>query len=367
MAFALFAQELLSIHPSSREFHVTLRASTLFRCAALSLLLASGLGSVAHAQAPLTPVRFKLDWVWQAPQSIWTLAYERGYFKEEGLEVVIDRGYGGPDTIGSVASGAYDIGFSDVNNLVEFNAKNPDHKVKSAFIVYDATLAAIITRKGNGINTPKDLEGKVIGAPLTTGGRTLFPAFAKANGIDDGKITWETISIQLQDQQFAQGKFDAIASFATTSLLNLKLLGVDLDKLTVFTFFKHGLDLYGSSLLVRPEWAAANPETVRKFIRATMRGMQSMLADKTAAIASLQKRDPMLDTKIEIDRLDMMIEMALKTPSVEKNGVSYVDPERMDRGLAIVAKAFNVSPAPKTADVFTDAYLPPPGERVLKF
>jgi NitT/TauT family transport system substrate-binding protein len=63
----------------------------------------------------------------------------------------------------------------------------------------------------------------------------------------------------------------------------------------------------------------------------------------------------------------MMIEMALKTPSVRKNGVSYVDPERMDRGLAIVAKAFEVSPAPKTADVYTDAYLPPPQERMLKF
>ena len=92
-----------------------------------------------------------------------------------------------------------------------------------------------------------------------------------------------------------------------------------------------------------------------------------MLADKKAAIASLQKRDSMLDTKIEIDRLDMMIEMALKTPSVEKNGVSYVDPERLDRGLAIVAKAFSVSPVPKTADVYTDAYLPSPQERMLTF
>ena len=49
---------------------------------------------------------------------------------------------------------------------------------------------------------------------------------ARANGIDEKKITWETINIQLQDQQFAQGKFDAVASFATTSLLNLKQLGV---------------------------------------------------------------------------------------------------------------------------------------------
>src|SRR6266852_579552 len=111
----------------------------------ISLVLWFGGGLTSGAQAQLTPIRFKLDWVWQAPQSIWTLAHERGYFRDEGLEVTIDRGYGGPDTLGSVASGAYDIGFSDVNNLVEFNAKNPDHKLKSAFIVYDATLAAIIT------------------------------------------------------------------------------------------------------------------------------------------------------------------------------------------------------------------------------
>jgi NitT/TauT family transport system substrate-binding protein len=339
--------------------------STRFRSAALGLLIACALTTAASAQ--LTTVRFRLDWVWQAPQSIWTLAHERGYFKEEGLDVTIDRGYGGPDTTGSVASGAYDIGFSDINNMVEFNGKNPDHKLQCVLVVYDATLAAIITRKGNGINTPKDLEGRVIGAPLTTGGRTLFPAFARVNGIDQSKITWETISIQLQDQQFAQGKFDAVASFATTSLLNLKLLGVDLDTLRVFRFFKYGLDLYGSSLLVRPQWAQANAETVRKFIRATLRGMNAMLADKPAAIASLQKRDPMLDSRIEMDRLDMMIEMALRTATVEKYGVSHVDPGRMDRALDIVAKAFNISPVPNTAGIYTDAYLPPPPERMLKF
>ncbi len=134
------------------------RASRWINGAALGLALACAFEPAAYAQTQLTPVRFRLDWVWQAPQSIWTLAYERKYFQDEGLDVTIDRGYGGPDTIGSVASGAYDIGFSDVNGLVEFNAKNPDHKVKAVFIAYDATLGAIITRKGNGINTPKDLR-----------------------------------------------------------------------------------------------------------------------------------------------------------------------------------------------------------------
>jgi NitT/TauT family transport system substrate-binding protein len=330
-----------------------------------TLVLLCALIAMPAWSESLTPVKFRLDWVWQAPQSIWTLADERGYFKDEGLDVTIDRGFGGPDTMAAVASGGYDFGFSDINNLVEYNARNPDHKLISPFVVYDATLAAIITRKGNGINTPKDLEGHVIGAPLTTGGRTLFPAFAQANGIDPAKITWETIGIQLQDQQFAQGKFDAIASFSTTSLLNLELLGVPRSKLTLFSFFDHGLDLYGSSLLVRPEFAAAHPDTVKKFLAATVRGMQAMLADKDAAIASLLKRDPTMDPKIERERLDLMIQLALKTPSVEQHGVSYVDPARMDRGVAIVAQAFDVTPAPKTTEMFTDAYLP--ADRQLKF
>jgi NitT/TauT family transport system substrate-binding protein len=133
----------------------------------------------------------------------------------------------------------------------------------------------------------------------------------------------------------------------------------------LFSFFDHGLDLYGSSLLVRPEFAASHPDTVKKFLAATVRGMQAMLADKDTAISSLLKRDPTMDPKIERERLDLMIQLALQTPSVEQHGASFVDPARMDRGLAIVAQAFNVTPAPKTADVFTDAYLP--ADRKLKF
>jgi NitT/TauT family transport system substrate-binding protein len=94
--------------------------------------------------------------------------------------------------------------------------------------------------------------------------------------------------------------------------------------------------------------------------------MNAMLADKPAAIASLQKRDPMLDAKIEADRLEMMIAMALRTPTVEKFGVSHVDPARMQRALEIVAGAFSI-PVPRVADIHTDAYLPPPADRMLKF
>jgi NitT/TauT family transport system substrate-binding protein len=335
---------------------------------AMSFALAAGLASSAFAQSQeLIPVRLRLDWVWQAPQSIWTLANERGYFRDEGLSVTIDRGYGGLENAAALASGNYDIMFSDINTVILFNAKSTDQKLLAVFVIYDAYLGSVITRKGNGIIKPKDLEGKTIGAPLTTGGRTMFPAFAQANGVDDSKINWQTVSIQLQDQQFVQGQFDAVASFTTTSLLNLKQLGMDRDKLTIFNFCDYGVDLFGSGLVVRSDFAQNKPEVIQKFIRATLRGMQAMLDNKVEAIESLKKRDPLLNIQIEVERLNLMIEMALKRPTVETHGVGYVDPARLQHSIDTVATVFKLPQVPKAEEVYTDKFVPSQSERMLKF
>lgn len=337
------------------------------RMAAAVLLTFGVVTSVSGHTEELTPVRLRLDWVWQAPQAIWTLANERGYFKDEGLSVTIDRGYGGLENAAALASGNYDIMFGDINSVILFNAKSAEHKLISVFVIYDAYPGAVIVRKGSGITKPKDLEGKTIGAPLTTGGRTMFPAFAAANGVDESKVTWQTVSIQLQDQQFVQGQFDGVASFATTSLLNLKQLGVDRDKLTVFNFCDYGVDLFGSGLVVRSDLVEKKPEVIAKFIRATLRGMKAMMGNKVEAIETLKKRDPLLSIPIEVDRLNLMIEMTLKRPSVEQNGVGYVDPARLQRNIDTMTSVFKIAEKPKSEEVYIGKFVPPQSERMLPF
>src|SRR5580658_9786993 len=143
---------------------------------AAAAVLAIAAIAPARAAEELVPVRLRLDWVWQAQQSIWTLASERGYFRDEGLSVTIDRGYGGVENAAALAAGTYDIMFSDINSVILFNAKSPDRKLIAVFVIYDAYPGSVIARKGNGIAKPKDLEGRVIGAPVTQGARTMFPA-----------------------------------------------------------------------------------------------------------------------------------------------------------------------------------------------
>jgi NitT/TauT family transport system substrate-binding protein len=344
----------------------SLRRNFLTVGAALGISSLLSLPTRSSRAATLIPVKLRLDWVWQAPQSVFTIAYERGYYREEGLDVSIDRGYGGMDNTIALASGQYDFLFSDLTNVMLFNDKST---VKETCVLQlqDAYLGCVIARAGSGIDKPKDLEGKTIGAPLTTGGRTMFPAFADKNGIDQSKVTWDTISIQLQDQQFAQGKFDAIASFVTTSLLNLQQLGVTREKLKIFDFADYGVDLYGSGVIVRKDYITSHPDIVLKFVQATIRGAQAMLLNKQEAIATLSKRDPMLDAKTELDRLNLMIEMTMNRPSVRTNGLGYIDPARIDDSITTVNKLFELKEMPVASDIYSTQFLPPKEERLLRF
>src|SRR5690606_2548930 len=79
-------------------------------------------GSSAMAQ---TAVKFTLDWKFEGPAAGFFLALDKGYFKDEGLDVTIDTGNGSVEAIPRVASGAYQMGFGDINSVIKFLDEDP--------------------------------------------------------------------------------------------------------------------------------------------------------------------------------------------------------------------------------------------------
>ena len=146
-----------------------------------SLVLAVA-APAAHAQD--TPIKFQLDWRFEGPQAMFLVPLAKGYFKAEKLDVTVDAGNGSGGAVTRVASGAYEMGFADIAALMEFHANNPTapNKPVAVMMVYNNTPAAVLALKKSGIRTPKDLEGKKLGAPVFDAGRKAFPIFAKANG-----------------------------------------------------------------------------------------------------------------------------------------------------------------------------------------
>ena len=136
----------------------------------------TALGAAVGAQAQ-TSVPFALDWKFEGPSAAYFAAIDNGHFAAGGLNVEISAGSGSLDAIPKVATGAFPMGFADINSLIKFKDQNPDAPVIAVMMVYDKPPFAVIGRKSQGVSAPADLEGKILGAPPPDGAWTPGKAY----------------------------------------------------------------------------------------------------------------------------------------------------------------------------------------------
>jgi len=337
---------------------------TTLRTLAAAAVAAIGL-QAAPAAAQETRVRFQLDWRFEGPAALFTLPAKKGYFKAEKLDVVIDAGNGSGGTITRVASGSYDMGFADLAALMEFWGNNPTAPIKpvAVMMVYNNTPAAVLALKKSGIRTPADLAGKKLGAPVFDAGRKAFPIFAKANGIDAGKVQWTSMDPPLRETMLVRGDVDAITGFYFTSLLNLNARGVKDEDVVVLPYPQFGVKLYGNVIITTEDFLKKNPEAVRAFLRAFTKGVRDVIAKPDEGIASVRERDPLIDVALETRRLKLALANSVVTPDARTEGFGEVSPPRLALMASQVNDVFGLRERIQPDRIFVSGLLPPKEQR----
>ena len=325
--------------------------------------LAFGLAtmSMAATSNAETNIQFALDWKFEGPSAPYFLAIDNGHFADAGLEVEISPGKGSLDAIPKVATGAFPVGFADINSLIKFLDQNPSAPVTAVMMVYDKPPFAVVGRKSLGISGPGDLEGSVLGAPPPDGAWAQFPSFAKANNIDIDKIKVEPVGFPTREPMLAEGKVDSVTGFSFSSYLNLVRLGVPEDDISTILMADHGLRLYGNAVIVNTDFAATNGDTVKAFLGAVAAGWKDAIADPTAAAAALVKRNPAADAALEKRRLELAINANVLTDYVKANGMGGIDSARFSAAIKQLSETYDYKADPDAALYFTDAYLPAGG------
>jgi len=330
------------------------------RRAALAL---PALATAASAQSPR--IRITLDWAFQSPNAFALVARERGWFREAGVEVQIDRGQGGGGVPVALAGGTHDVGYADINPAIRFMAENPDRGIICVAILHDSAASCAIVRADGPIRTPKDLEGKRLAAPEFDSGRQLFPAFARAAGIDASRVTFVSVTPALREPLLVRREVDGITGFVTTSALALKGIGMDHPAQRVFLYNEHGLNLYGGCLLTTRAFAERNPAGLRGVVAAMIRGFRSSVSDGEGMLNVLRQVEPLTDVALERERHALNLSRVAITDHTRREGISVVDMARLQTGIQAVESSFNLPNRLQAGSFYTPDFLPPIADRRL--
>ena len=343
---------------------VNIAGHIFIRRVALGALTAAAALFLTSAALAQTAVRFSLDWKYEGTQAPFLVALDRGYFKLEGLDVTIDSAVSSFESINRLASGTYDMAFADINLLIKFRDQNPQNLIKNIFMTYNKPAYAIITRKSRGVATPKDLEGKKLGAPTADSAFAQWPFFARVTNIDLSKVTIMNVGFAVREPMLASGHVDAVTGLSFSSYINLAYGGVPRDDIVVFLMANFGVSLYGNGIMVGPKFAAEKPNAVKGFLRAYLKGLKDALKDPGASIDSVLRRTPVATKPLELERLQMAVRDNILTPEVQAKGFGDVDLERLDRAIEQIAMAYAFKSAkPKAQDIFDASFLPAETER----
>ena len=333
-------------------------------CSGLLGLAFAGIATTLPATAQ-TPIKFLLAWTYEPPTSAWTLAQTSGCFKRNGLDVTIDGGRGSGDTLSKVAAGAYDIGIADFSALVSFNSRFPAQRMIATMIMNDRAPMSIGVLKTSGMTKPQDIVGKRVADNVGEASREMFPAFAKANGIKPDSITWINVAPNLREASLVRGQADVAAGNFLTIWVGLHRLGLKDSDFTLMPYADWGVDMMGNSVVSKPGWAAAHSDVLKKFNACGIEAIRTSILQPPVAVDSLKSYNKLIERDEGIAELEIANRVTSMTDYVKKHGLGAVDAGRVDKALNEISSALGIA-KPDADQVWTDAYLPPDKDRMVK-
>lgn len=284
-------------------------------CRAAALAALALVAPSAGAQA--TPVTFRADWTFKAVHAPVFLALERGYYAKEGLDLQFLAGSGSANAVKSVGSKSDSFGLADAAVLAR--AVGEGSPVKSIAVIQQANPIAIAARAD--IKAPKDLEGKVLVTTAATGPAQFFPIFARGAGFDASKVTIANVAGNAQISTFIAGRGDAVTVYTNNELPLLQARTPD-KTYTVFRYADFGVVLLNQAILAHNDTIAQNPELVRKFLRATLKGYEDTAKTPAAAVDAFLKANPTTERALLERQLAESLAL-LRTPASKDKPIGW--------------------------------------------
>jgi len=275
------------------------------------------------------------------------VAQEKGYFKDAGLDVTIQKGAGNAQILGLIKAKQADFAALDFTGAEIQAGKGAFTNWRAIAAVHQQTLVSIMTTADTGITKPTDLTGKTIATATGSVSELLFPAYAKLAGLDPKTVKIQGAQTTALNSLMAQRRVDGLSTF----LLSKKALEtVSKKQVVVMPYSEYLSDLFGNAIIARDDVIAADKDEVQKFTDAIMKGLQYTIDHPDEAAQIMNKDEPTAAIPAAVGEIN-----AMKPYVSPPNGapLGHLDQERVARSIAVL-QGNGLIPAGLTPDKVVD-------------
>ncbi|HEY8596788.1 MAG TPA: ABC transporter substrate-binding protein [Thermomicrobiales bacterium] len=273
-----------------------------------------------RASGPLRKLTIGLGYIPDIQFAPFYAAKERGYFRDEGLDVEFKQGFE-TDVLKLLGTGALNFGVAGGDEVIVARSQGvPLVYVASWYQKFPVTVVAL--EKAN-IRKAEDLKGRTIGVPGRYGATYVgLRALLDSAGLKESDVQIREVGFN-QVQALTQGQVEAVVGYTNNEPVQLQALGQAITTINVFD----RVNLVSNGLITDEKTQSGDPELVRAVTRAFLRGVQDTLADPEAAITVSTPTIPGAADKRDQLRAVLAASLPLyASPQAAANGVGYSDP-----------------------------------------
>jgi NitT/TauT family transport system substrate-binding protein len=329
----------------------TSRRTFLRSTAGAGFALAAGARS-RPARAATEKITFQFDWIPFGRHTPYYAALENGFYAEKGLDVTILQGRSTIQGIRTLVAGQSQFIFQDIAVMLSVRATE-GAKIKALACMYQKTPHTLFYIKNSGIVKPKDIEGKKIAFTPGDSPRKMFPAFAKASGIDESKVSWLSVDPNSKNAVLLNHQAEGMVTYIFT-LPVLQKSAQNGDEVGAFIYGDYGADFYSNGIGAMDDYVKAKPKVAHDFVQATMEGLKFTLAHPKEAVAMLKKHQAQLDTDVALQEVEILRDI---TDSKNLKVLGSMTADKMKATEDLMIKYMDLPSSVDLTDTFTNEYL----------
>ncbi len=280
------------------------------------------------------------------------VADKKGYYAQEGIKLTFDYNFE-TDVVQRVAQGTVQFGMASGDSVLLARAQGLPVRVVSTNNQRFPTV--FFSKAAAGITKPEDLKGKTVGIPGRFGASYIgLLALLYANKIPESDLNIQEIGFA-QVAALTEDKVQVASGYANNEPLQLDKSGIKVNIIKVSDFYP----LASDGVIVSEKLIKDNPELVRGFVRATLRGMQDVINNPQEAFDIALQYIPEAqrgDTTLQRSVLDATAPF-WQSDLTKQNGLGYTDPKSWEATHTFLRASNLLKSDVKIDDAFTNEFI----------